>query len=65
MEGRLMRPAWDDQFAEDDDERQAKRRRAMQACFEDCAAGAHLDPENGVVNKCPSWEHCQGWRAYT
>ena len=63
-----MRPDWDDQFAEDDEERserQAKKRKAMQACFLDCSTGAHLDPENGVVGKCASWEYCQGWRAYT
>ena len=61
-------PDWDSQFAEDSDERQerqAKTRRAKQACFKDCSAGVHLDPENGCVSKCFSWEFCQGWRAYT
>ncbi len=63
-----MRPSWDNQFAETEgeiQERQGKRRRAMHACFKDCAAGIHLDPENGCVSKCSRWEYCEGWRAYT
>ncbi len=37
---------------------------AKELCFQDCAAGAHLDPENGCVSVCKHRDECVGWRPY-
>ncbi len=37
---------------------------ARRACFEDCAAGAHLDFEAGCCSVCRSPAECQGWVPY-
>ena len=62
-----MKPSFDNQFREtfyEQQERQKKRRVAMQKCFKECRAGKHMDLEAGCVSKCETWESCQGWRAY-
>lgn len=38
---------------------------AKKLCFKDCAAGRHIDYENGCFTICKSAEQCQGWTAYT
>lgn len=58
--------AIDRQFGETPDERNMRlrtKRKAQQRCFKKCSAGEFLDPENGCVSVCKSWERCVGWRA--
>lgn len=43
---------------------EAHEMRARKACWEDCKAGKHVDPDAGCFTRCTDPRACQGWIPY-